>query len=213
MRAAPNSGKRSTNLTGNAVDNLIKELRDERGWSMADLAARMNTSVSSINRLEKGEKEMSVAELIRLAEIFKVGLGEIVPALAAAGPEPTRGFDEDARPYTADSAFGPLPLPDTRLAWTVTTDSLDAIGIGPGDTIIVDISEEAVRNAGTGDAVVVQSYGPDMTAKTLLRQFIEPDLLITNSRTHNGPPLDRRIDDVVIKGVIISRMETVRRRT
>lgn len=176
---------------------------------MADLAQRLNTSVSSVNRLEKGEREMSVEELVRLAAILEAPFEAIVPAMAAGAPSPP-GLREDAEPFHGG---GPneITLPDNRVAWHVTTDALSAIGIEPGDSIIVDISAEAVEQAGTGDAVVVQHYGPGMSARTLLRQFIEPDLLVTNSRGTNAAPLRRGHDDVAIKGVIVSRMQAVRR--
>lgn len=178
---------------------------------MADLAQRLNTSVSSVNRLEKGGRDLSVEELVKLAAVLEVPYSAIVPALAEApAGEPAAGLREDARPYVGE---GPeqITLPDNRVAWHVTTDALSAIGINRGDSIIVDISTQAVEQAGTGDAVVVQHYGPDMTARTLLRQYVEPDLFVTNSRGPNATPLRRGEDDVAIKGVIVSRVQTVKR--
>lgn len=193
-----------------AVKNTIEALRTARGWTMEDLAARMGVSVSSVNRLEKGERKFDVTELMKLMEIFDVGPDVIVPELSPAKTiaPVVGGLDDDAKPYDA-GPFEDIRLPDNQDKWIVNTDALSAIGIDAGDAIIVDISQEAVENVPTGEAVIIQHYYSEMKARTLLRQHVEPNLFITNSRNRNGPFLDAREHDVRIKGVVISKLTPI----
>lgn len=180
---------------------------------MEDLAGRMGVSVSSINRLEKDDRKLTVPELLKLMEIFDVSAEIIVPAIASPRAPPSAGgFEDDVKPYDA-GPFEDIRLPENQDKWITASDALSAIGIEPGDAIIVDISQRAVENVPTGEAVVVQHYFAEMKARTLLRQYIEPNLFITNSKGRNRPLLDAREDDVRIKGVVISKLTPIGGRT
>lgn len=65
------------------------------------------------------------------------------------------------------------------------------------------MSARAVAACGTGDVVIAQLYD-GMSAMTLLRQFVAPSLLITNSYAPNLPTINTRTDDAAIKGVVVS---------
>src|SRR5262245_33684803 len=87
---AMNDGKRP--LPPGAASR-IRELRDARGWSMADLAARMGTGASTINKLEKGRPQLTIAWLARLAAAFGIRPGDLLaeqpeelPAALEAAP-------------------------------------------------------------------------------------------------------------------------------
>jgi phage repressor protein C with HTH and peptisase S24 domain len=70
----------------------LKELRERAGLSMQALAARAGTSAPQINKLEKGERRLTLDWMVRLSRGLGVDLAELLPAraeaAAAAGPAP-----------------------------------------------------------------------------------------------------------------------------
>jgi len=51
---------------------ILRRLRNAKGWSQEDLAARLEISRSHIGRLETGEKQPSLNMLFRLADALEV---------------------------------------------------------------------------------------------------------------------------------------------
>jgi transcriptional regulator with XRE-family HTH domain len=193
----------------------IKQLREAAGLTMEAFAAVLaertgvEMSVSAINRLEKGQSELTVRRALDIATTFGVTLADVVDI-----PEIPNGLTEEVTPYVAQlaeaeaNAAGPFTASNNRYYYLVKVPTLDAIGIAASDVVEVDISAGAVGSAQMGDAVIAQAYGAgDMThAVTVLRQFIEPSLLITNSLIKNRPSL--RVDShTVIKGIVVARFE------
>lgn len=188
------------------MSNVIHSLRTARGWTMEQLAEAIGATISTINRIEKGEVRLVSDWVPKLAAVLGVSEAEIA-GLGTAAP----GLAEDATPFVAvpghpleRAAFGP-----SRDIWVVTSNALDAIGLYPGDKIVLDRSPAAVDAIGTGDAVIVQ-IGDRGTP--LLRQFVEPDLFVTNARDHNTASLNRRHDDVRVLGVVVHKIAKVGRR-
>jgi transcriptional regulator with XRE-family HTH domain len=67
----------------------LRDLRDERGWSRKDLAARTGLSYPYISQLENGDREPSFDTLTRLAEAFGLAVEELIaPATAHRPPTP-----------------------------------------------------------------------------------------------------------------------------
>jgi transcriptional regulator with XRE-family HTH domain len=72
--------------------NRIKELREARGWSMAQLSARLTppTDASQINKLEKGQRELTIAWMNRIAVALGCEprdlIGYSVPLIGYIGP-------------------------------------------------------------------------------------------------------------------------------
>ncbi len=61
-----------------ALANNIKRLRKKNRWSQAELADRIDTHVSHVNRIETGKYKPSVDVLTKLAYIFEVSLDYLV---------------------------------------------------------------------------------------------------------------------------------------
>lgn len=175
-------------------NNRIRELRLAKGWSMRELAARLNASASTINDLEKGTTRLNTDWMRRLAKAF-----EVPPAtFMDFSTDKLSGLSEDAAPYEGEAEVN---LQENEFPYIVKTNALDQIGILEGGIAIVSIAKDKLAKLETRDAVIVQKY-EGMSAKTLLRQFIEPSLLITNSSGENAPIINMRRDDAVIKGVV-----------
>lgn len=117
-------------------------------------------------------------------------------------------FREDAEPY--------IEGPGERLRlqprngenidpWRIKTDSVARAGVKAGQVRFVDLSAHAVENVRPLQCVIAQIYGagPEGKTITVVRQFVPPSLLITNSDTINEMPLDIDRGEAYIKGVIL----------
>jgi putative transcriptional regulator len=52
------------------VNNSLRELRTERGWSQAQLADELDVSRQTINALETGKFDPSLPLAFKIAELF-----------------------------------------------------------------------------------------------------------------------------------------------
>jgi putative transcriptional regulator len=52
------------------LNNRLKALRAERGWSQAELADRLEVSRQSVNAIETGKYDPSLPLAFRLARLF-----------------------------------------------------------------------------------------------------------------------------------------------
>lgn len=55
--------------------NRIKQFRDAKGWSLADLAEHAGTSPQQVERLEKGHRRLTVDWMVRLGRALGVEPG------------------------------------------------------------------------------------------------------------------------------------------
>ncbi|MGI6611973.1 MAG: UDP-N-acetylglucosamine 1-carboxyvinyltransferase [Candidatus Nanosyncoccaceae bacterium] len=56
------------------VGDLVQRARLQKNMTQADLAAKVNTSQSAINRIEKGKQNISLDMIERISSVLKVGL-------------------------------------------------------------------------------------------------------------------------------------------
>lgn len=56
---------------------IISLLRKSRGWSQEDLASRANLHRTYIGSIERGEQNISLKNIIRLAEAFNISLADL----------------------------------------------------------------------------------------------------------------------------------------
>jgi putative transcriptional regulator len=59
------------------LNNRLKVLRAERGWSQADLASRLDVSRQSVNAIETGKYDPSLPLAFRVADLFGLAIEEI----------------------------------------------------------------------------------------------------------------------------------------
>lgn len=196
--------------------NRIRDLRKERGLTVASLAEKAGISHPYLVRIEGGKRGLSVPIAERLAMALETDVQSVL-GLGNAAQQPAtaseRGFAEDVEPYQPGPDDLLVVAPKRRQnvdPWLVKTSVLDLLGIRPGDVVLIDISGEAVEGVQPLQAVVAQFYGPDMTATTIMRQFVPPSLLITNSSQKNEVPLNIDKDDVHIKGVVVGTHRSLR---
>jgi transcriptional regulator with XRE-family HTH domain len=89
------------------VGPRLRALRQERGTTLAALAEETGISVSTLSRLESGQRRATLELLLPLARAYRVPLDELVGAPATGDP---RVY---ARPITA---FGQTIVPLSRQA-------------------------------------------------------------------------------------------------
>lgn len=53
------------------MNNRLRELRAERGWSQADLAQRLGVSRQTVNSIETGKYDPSLPLAFRIARVFE----------------------------------------------------------------------------------------------------------------------------------------------
>ncbi len=62
------------------MNNRLKGLRGERGWSQQDLAERLEVSRQSVNAIETGRYDPSLPLAFRIAELFDLSIEEVFVA-------------------------------------------------------------------------------------------------------------------------------------
>jgi DNA-binding XRE family transcriptional regulator len=65
----------------NKYFQLIKKLRQERGFHQSEIAEKIGVSRTSYIAFEKGKKELSFSQAIKLAEIFGISLEDVESGL------------------------------------------------------------------------------------------------------------------------------------
>jgi putative transcriptional regulator len=59
------------------MNNHLRVLRAERGWSQGDLAERLDVSRQSVNAIETGRYDPSLPLAFRIAELFDRAIEDV----------------------------------------------------------------------------------------------------------------------------------------
>ncbi|WEN15212.1 helix-turn-helix transcriptional regulator [Rhodanobacter sp. AS-Z3] len=59
------------------MNNHMRELRSEQGWSQADLAERLDVSRQTINAIETGKYDPSLPLAFKIARLFSQAIESI----------------------------------------------------------------------------------------------------------------------------------------
>lgn len=192
-------------INGAMPKNRIRDLRKAKGLTSEQLAEHVGVSQPHISRLEGNKRLLLVPLAERIAGVLGVTTAEVLGLDADTDVKALQGFSEDVSPY--------VPAPGDPLAAfasqshhlrTVENDQLDRVRIYRGDVLIIDISEARVKRVAPLDIVLVRFHPVEdfMKPLSLLRQFVPPRLLITNSSKGNLPMIDMDEEDAHIIGVV-----------
>jgi transcriptional regulator with XRE-family HTH domain len=80
------AGETETDQVLAAVGPRLRSLRRERGTSLAEVSAATGISVSTLSRLESGQRRATLELLLPLARAYQIPLDQIVQAPATADP-------------------------------------------------------------------------------------------------------------------------------
>lgn len=59
------------------MNNRVRELRSEHGWSQADLAERLDVSRQTVNAIETGKYDPSLPLAFKIARLFELSIESI----------------------------------------------------------------------------------------------------------------------------------------
>ena len=59
------------------MNNHLRDLRAQRGWSQSDLAERLEVSRQSVNAIETGRYDPSLPLAFKIAELFGLAIEQI----------------------------------------------------------------------------------------------------------------------------------------
>jgi putative transcriptional regulator len=59
------------------VNNHLRDLRGERGWSQQELAERLDVSRQSVNAIETGRYDPSLPLAFKIAELFGLAIEQV----------------------------------------------------------------------------------------------------------------------------------------
>jgi putative transcriptional regulator len=59
------------------MNNCVRELRGEHGWSQGDLAGQLDVSRQTVNAIETGKYDPSLPLAFRIAKLFKLPIESI----------------------------------------------------------------------------------------------------------------------------------------
>lgn len=62
-----------------ALGQSIKELRDQRDWLQRDLAKAAGLPIRTIGRIERGDVDVRLSTLTKIAEALRVSAKELLP--------------------------------------------------------------------------------------------------------------------------------------
>ncbi len=184
--------------------NRIKSLRKDKGrdWTQATVAVKIGVKVETISKIERGVQHITELQAHALAAAFNCSIDD----LYEARPVSAQDLIEEAAPFLpdAESFESRILLREHEKWYQITKSYLGEIGYFDGMGIVIDVSSNAVRNLRMGDVVIAKKCSASRSAETIVRQFVPPSLLITNSLRGNLQPLNLNTDRVSIFGVVIS---------
>jgi transcriptional regulator with XRE-family HTH domain len=165
------------------MKNRIREIRELRGISEAELAALVGTSQPQIHRLESGARKLTVDWMRRIARSLDCSPADLIaaPTLEEFADDAVSCIPESMTHFSGALASKNLGM------FMMASDALEQIGVPRNTTIMVDMSEEAIKNVQTGDVVIAELHDKSHQLKstTVIRQYIAPGMLITNRRGAN----------------------------
>ncbi len=55
----------------------LRELREARGWTQAELAERLGAGTGTVGKWERGQARPRLGYLLRMVQLFEVGIDEL----------------------------------------------------------------------------------------------------------------------------------------
>jgi len=62
-----------------ALGDIIREVRERKEWTQADVAASLSWARTTVVQIEKGQQATSFDQLVILADLFRVHVSDLIP--------------------------------------------------------------------------------------------------------------------------------------
>jgi transcriptional regulator with XRE-family HTH domain len=137
----------------------LRELRRERGLTLATLADWTGISAAHLSRMEKGERQPSIGSLIQLARAYGVSLGELVGDERPREHHVVRGAAAHVHegpdgPYAMMTGLGPRSaLEAVRLE--LTADRPERVAVHAGEEWVYVVRGRIVARVGEEEVSLV----------------------------------------------------------
>jgi transcriptional regulator with XRE-family HTH domain len=185
------------------MGNRLREIRKSKKWTLVKAAEPIGISYTQLARLETSERGLTLPMAERIAKAWKYDdVGYLI------GLEPGQTLDGmsalvgDAEPYEGKDLMGLGPKTKGE-RWKIVRPVLDLAGVPEGAIAFVDTSVENLEDLKPLEKVLAQTVDPSTGEMVpIVRQFLPPCLLVTNSSDINEIPLNTRAGEAVIRGVI-----------
>lgn len=154
--------------------------------TLKELADKVGMTDGHLSRAENGLRGIHISKLTRIAEIFQVPVSDLMSNRIEISKRP------DVAPFTPPkgSVLEKAFTSSTQKLFKVSSNCLSELGITEGDPIVVDVQPLTVADLQMGEIVIAELGGADpKTSLLVLRQFITPNLLATNSADYNAMPI------------------------
>ncbi|CAA2142813.1 helix-turn-helix domain-containing protein [Hyphomicrobium sp. ghe19] len=187
--------------------NRVREIRKLKKLTLMQAAEKIGISHSQLARIETSERGLTLP----MAEQIAQGL-EWNDVAYLIGIEPGQSieiepsFAGDAEAFEARHLpFKPDPKAKTE-PWRILRPVLDLAGLPDRAIAFVDTNAEGLEDLKPLEKVLGQ-YTDPRSGKTsvVVRQFLPPYLLTTNSDSCNEIPVDMR-GEVILRGIIRSHL-------
>lgn len=128
--------------------NRIRAIREAKDWSIEKLAEKVGLSVSYVSRLEKGGRNLAVANLEKFAKAFGVKDTELLPGSDDEAPPPEPDDRTDVRPVgKMVSLVGYVGAGSQAHFYAVAQENLDEVAAPDDwtkDTVAVEIRGDSL---------------------------------------------------------------------
>lgn len=175
--------------------NRIREFRQRANLTMQALAERAGTSAAQINKLEKGERRLTVDWMVRLGRALEIDPKDLLPPEISLGAPRASGVDD--RPSGSGSVqFGAADLPVLGRAQ------------GGGGVLSIPVEQQPVdwtyrppHLRGVSDAFAVFAYDDSMHPMYKHGQtlWVHPHLPV---KAGDGVLIVKHSDEALIKELV-----------
>jgi phage repressor protein C with HTH and peptisase S24 domain len=176
--------------------NRIREFRQRAGLTMQALAERAGTSAAQINKLEKGERRLTVDWMVRLGRALEIDPKDLLPPEISGGLPSRPSGDE--RPGVPGSSvqFGAADLPILGRA----QGGSGVLSI-PAEQQPVDWTYRPPNLRGVSDAFAVFAYDDSMHPMYKHGQtlWVHPHLPV---KAGDGVLIVKNSDEAIIKELV-----------
>ena len=179
--------------------NRIAEIRRSKGLSQRALAEALHVSPGYISRLEAGHRGAQLDTLYAVAAALGVPVTDLFT-------HQSMEYLPDLEPYAppGGSKLAQSLRSGSEKMFKALTNAVSEVGFAKGDLFFVEMCEPATSELCSNDIVVAEIIpSPPKKPVLLLRQFISPHLLITNSRDQNCLPVHMLNENIRIIGKIL----------
>ncbi|MBV8650701.1 MAG: helix-turn-helix transcriptional regulator [Alphaproteobacteria bacterium] len=175
------------------LPNRIREFRERAGLSMQALADRAGTSAPQINKLEKGERKLTVDWMVRLGRALGVDAKDLMASDAVGRPPPSLPSSLNA----ISVEFGPPDLPILGRA----QGGPNGVLIIPTEQRPVDWTYRPPQLRGVSEAFAIFAYDDSMHPMYKHGQtlWVHPHLPV---KPGDGVLIIKRSDEALIKELV-----------